>query len=638
MRTRQWVPVLIAWLTSCSDGGSTADLVLPPSELQGGTADGTVVQVNPVFIVDGIANAPAGASALSGAEVRAFDIHGVLLGTATTAADGSFSMDGLPTGYARFEARADAQSALPDAVIEATIVPGAVIALGRAYPVDRAAASAAALAGVPAEALVAGSLNPLPAGTLVYPQHDDVRPVIGSRPTRVLPADEWLFLVDPEPLTDFGHPVEYVFVDASTGAVTRIGTSYPPLANHGVLWPSRDDLFVYDPPLGTADVPVDALLGAGPEGVQMPLVEEDPDAPDEAPFDPADIASVPHVGDPILQGHFNNSGADGVFVVYIRSGSDHHFFLNLGRMATAFRFEGIPFSSMILQDLTDLPAPDVDTSNLGPAQSIAARAAAVQQDVRAATLHFEPQIAQRLSQGRHSTLIVYICGHGGGGNMIIDFDEDESGTWGFGAADLGVTQTQACRVRVIIQSCSSESFQEDLAARFAGTHHDVVIYAAASKGKGATATPGYVNYIPFGAIVNPPGSHFTTEFADELDILNGDITSVTEVDSNGQTVFVGDIRGQKGMPPPPFVRADHLEICFPGAGTFVRLDQDLGSFSAGTLIALDRIQGGNVAQPDACPEQHLHATSPGGIWIDEQGPFPDPDPTTCGYGVIVQSE
>lgn len=635
MGVRLWLPLFLALSAGCDGDGGAAALVLPPSELQGGTAEGVVAQVNPLFIVDEIASAPAGATPLAGAEIRAFDIHGVLRGTTTTAADGSFTIGGLPTGYARFEARADAQSADPDVEIEATVVPDAVITLGRTYPIDRAAASAAALAGVPAAALAAGSLNPLPEGTLVYPQHDDLRPVIGSRPARVLPADEWLFFIDPEPLSDFGHAVEYVFVDASTGAVTRIGASYPPLANHGALWPSRDDLFTYDPPLGTTDLPDDAMLGAGPELVQMPLVVPDPAAPDEAPFDPADIASVPHVGDPILQSHFNNSGTDGVFVVYIRAGGDHHFFLNLGRMATAFRFEGIPFSNMILQDLTDLPAPEVDTSNLSGSQANAARASAMQMDLRAATLYFEPQIAQRLTQGRHSTLIVYICGHGGGGNMIVDFEEDQSGAWGFGAADLGLTQTQACRVRVIIQSCGAESFQADVAALFAGTHHDVVIYAASARGKFATATPGYVNYIPFGAIVNPPGSHFTTEFADELDILGGDIQSVTEVDSNGQTVFVGDIRGLGGMPPPPFVRPDHLPVCFPAAGTYVRLDQDLGSFTAGTLIALDRIQGGHIAEPDACPNQHLHADSPGGITIDGQGPFPDPDPSTCGYGPIV---
>jgi hypothetical protein len=92
------------------------------------------------------------------------------------------------------------------------------------------------------------------------------------------------------------------------------------------------------------------------------------------------------------------------------------------------------------------------------------------------------------------------------------------------------------------------------------------------------------------------------------------------------------------MPPPPFVRPDHLPVCFPEVATYLRLDHDLGSFTAGTLIALDRIQGGYVAEPDACPEQHLHAASPGGITIDGQGPFPDPDPTTCGYGVIVQSD
>jgi RHS repeat-associated protein len=67
----------------------------------------------------------------------------------------------------------------------------------------------------------------------------------------------------------------------------------------------------------------------------------------------------------------------------------------------------------------------------------------------------------------------------------------------------------------------------------------------------------------------------------------------------------------------------------------VVLDQTLGSFAAGSVISLDRIEGGSIAPPDSCATVHLHSS--GGITIDGEGPFSDPNPPVCGFGQVVAS-
>lgn len=68
----------------------------------------------------------------------------------------------------------------------------------------------------------------------------------------------------------------------------------------------------------------------------------------------------------------------------------------------------------------------------------------------------------------------------------------------------------------------------------------------------------------------------------------------------------------------------------------MRLAQTLGSFLASTLIQQSRVQNWlfNSAHTPNCVTDHLHSSSPGGILIDGQGPYPDLYPTMCGSGEV----
>jgi len=63
----------------------------------------------------------------------------------------------------------------------------------------------------------------------------------------------------------------------------------------------------------------------------------------------------------------------------------------------------------------------------------------------------------------------------------------------------------------------------------------------------------------------------------------------------------------------------------------------LPDFSANQLLGLGRISGGVVQAPDAnCAVDHLEDGSIGaGVFIDDAGPFFEPDPDGCGYGEVV---
>jgi hypothetical protein len=555
--------------------------VVPPAEMSLGAARGFVYQVNPVVVVDDPSRAPSGSVAVPGASVRAFEHDGDPLGETTSGSDGQFVIAALPTGYVRFEVRVNPASPDPDVVVEATIVPSITVALGRAFAIDREAAIEAALEGVDSSALVAGSMNPFPAETLVYPAGSSSFGAPRNADVHRLAKESWLFFVDLRPLADFAHPAQIVLVDAETGAVSRLPVEFPPVVNHGPLWVNRDDLFVFLPEplphLDPSDYPSGAEAVPTPELVQLSEFVEEPSPADDPNVFPAPLGddvyqSIASISldstDPLVAAsHFNNTGADGVFVVFIRTGAEMHYGQNIGRLAQRLINEGVPSGNMAKAEFTNHAPPQVDTSGVSGLSAADARNAAVTAQLRRAVLHFEPEIRRRLEEeGKHSTLVVYVTGHGGGGRMLIDYQNDDSGAWTFGASDFGIEETLACRVRVIIQSCGAGNLQDGLAAIFQGTEHDAVVMAASAGDRGASANPGWMTYVPIFNLLRRGGSHFTSRLASRVTVANGDLGSLIESGPGGAPRLIADLRDLDSMPPSPYVRPAHPSWCFPATG------------------------------------------------------------------------
>lgn len=674
LRRGTWMLALAGLAAACggddADAGAKASDPLPaelrpilPGAIERGSARGRLAQG---AFVD--ATAPADAS-WGGVTVEARTLAGAIVGTTTAAPDGSFSLEKLPTGLIRLQAQQGATVARADA----TIVPGVSVEVNRVFPVTRQQAASAAAEGAPGAAIVAGTMNPLPAGVVLYPaaMPDGAMPVEKTRKT--LGAEAYLFFVDASPTTQYGHPVQYVLVDAASGAVERIdGHAFLPVVNHGKPWRSLDSLVALPFDVSTtlpADYPPDAQPAVSPEFAQLP--PEIPLTPGEKtvdqqplPLSPAgsiaeitaqDGAKMPTSG---LLSHFNNTGSDGVFVVLIGTSSESAFEQNASRMGRWLYLEGVPLSNMARANLARLPTPTFQQTGENQTDRIN-RQAAVARQIQRATLHFEPQIRARLDQGKHSTLIVYLTGHGGPSGLNVDFLGDESGSFIAEAGDLGLEKSLACRVRVIIQSCQSGGFQDAIASHLTGSGHDLQIFAAADRTKYAEHTPGWVSYIPVVNLLRQGGSAYTKELVEEVEIANGDLAGLTETLADGSIVQAEDMRELNSLPPPPFLRPAHPAWCFPGEGAggaggsgtsptggmggapstepSVRLDYDLipGELKAGDLVALSRIMGGHVSEQDqGCSGQHYHAGGEG-IRIDGKGPFADKAPSGCGFGRIV---
>ncbi len=54
-------------------------------------------------------------------------------------------------------------------------------------------------------------------------------------------------------------------------------------------------------------------------------------------------------------------------------------------------------------------------------------------------------------------------------------------------------------------------------------------------------------------------------------------------------------------------------------------------------LGLDRIFGIRIHEADElCAAPHLHAMDGEGILIDDSGPYADPQPFGCGFGVVEE--
>lgn len=585
-----------------------------------------VYEGSPVVLVASPADAPPGDLAVAGAEVRVRNLHGTTLASATTAGDGSFRIGGLPGGYLKVEVRTDPSSALPDAVAEATGVPGAEVAIGLAHAFGRDAAIAAVLAAVPAGTRVLASLQPFPAGTRIEPAGGD--PGSASQvPTtgRTLPAAEWFFFVDLFPGAAYAHPMEYAFVDAASGALVReTNVQWPPLANGSGFWgiewsfvgvPGVDVLSV-DP----ATLPADSDYFLSPEVVR------------EVPIGTTQSVAAPHAeaparGEEPAGPGLHNVDPASIFVILWRAGYEDYRIPNMLAMSEFFRNAGVPVGNVALCiSPTDGKVPIEETS------------------YRRTLASFNREMQERMEAGLHSTLVVYINSHGGGSSFGRYHAKDDRAYVSTSPAELDLRSTPACRVRVILEFCFARQFGEDLAKHLDGMpaqdRPDYAIYCACDKLEFSYSVPYEISWATLGFL--KVGGRFTNALLGSASVANGDVAGLLNASGNGIADGLASLLGTLDFVSnnavqhtSAIVRRAWPARCIVPGTLGVVLDRNLTSaLVAGTFVPLAEIQGGHVAGPDACDAQHLHSTT--GITIaGVGGPFPDPAPTTCGYGRVV---
>ena len=529
------------------------------------TVEGAVVQVNPVLFVDDLANAPAGAQSVAGAEVKAFDVSGAEVATVTTAADGNFVIPFVEAGYLRLEVRLDPASAAPDATTAVTAYPDAVIQVNRTYTVSRADAIDLAMATVDQDALVTGSLQPLLPGTDVVPSGSPPGTAVGPDEThaRNVVANEWMFFVEEDPYGDFANPCRYIFVDAETGTVTTVDDVFwPPLVNGTVLWGSLRTMFMVE------GMDLDNPSDRDPDAVATPTEEVVQLPPPPAAEPVGTVQST-------LQKH--NTDAQSIFAIVWQCKPESYAAADTKRMLDLLTNAGVPFESNIkvIRSLREPRTPDFNDSAY-----------------KKALMALNAQIEARLEQGLHSTLVVYVTAHAGGAAFSEYFDEEGKNSRSVFPSMLMLTSTKACRVRVFLECCYARHVADDLAAEFdklpPGNRHDYAIYAACRRDEFSYSIPAIFEIVKWATDVDvlpPAGGRFTTELMKHAVVAGGDITGL--LDSTGtmirtelETIFgtVDFITGNAFFHPSAIVKPAEPAFCLGTEESFISIPEDSVSF------------------------------------------------------------
>ncbi len=171
---------------------------------------------------------PTGMKPLNGAVLS---IENTTVGV-TTGADGRFTLQNVPAGPQALLVAAEGKTG----TWRLTVVAARTLRLGTAKMTREQAFQMLQDAGElpsPESTLVAGSQQPLPAGTILSTEDASEFPHY-HQTTVARPA--WLFLVDPYCLSGFAHPVKHVLVDDATGEVTAFARSYWPRLNDIDIW------------------------------------------------------------------------------------------------------------------------------------------------------------------------------------------------------------------------------------------------------------------------------------------------------------------------------------------------------------------------------------------------------------------
>lgn len=179
---------------------------------------------------------PAGAHAAAGATVSVGSVSGM------TESTGAFTLENIPTGLGVLHV---ATAAGPGADFPVTIFAGVTASLGPP-PVTRAAALAKvtnALSSIPTDpqtTIIIGPQEPLPVATVVAPVYGNDGGEPNAAPSYTVRTEQWFIYVDPNVLLRYSKPVQFFFVDAASGILTKLDETSWPLINGLSYYGNRD--------------------------------------------------------------------------------------------------------------------------------------------------------------------------------------------------------------------------------------------------------------------------------------------------------------------------------------------------------------------------------------------------------------
>lgn len=247
--------LLLSWLAGCAGDSSLGEAgsLLSLNAEQGGASSngnnggtlptqdragvgGVLVRSGGTVQFVGSASEAAGAPPAAGIRIRVLNLQGTEVGGVTTGPDGAFQISGLSGTAVELEANG---VTLPVTLVDGFVVSTARPNFARQQAVDKV------LAATPPTALVVATFTPLPPGTVVQPAfgnaESDYDPALSHT---VASGGEFLVLVDPAPSEQFGHEVQFHFVNASSGVDTVLDSSWLPAVNDVLFFSATGQLVV----------------------------------------------------------------------------------------------------------------------------------------------------------------------------------------------------------------------------------------------------------------------------------------------------------------------------------------------------------------------------------------------------------
>ncbi len=481
-------------------------------------------------IVDSPGAAPEGATPVADARLTVADLNGSAVGSGTADAAGAFQIEGLASGLHALEVRVGAAPGQLVATLEFTAVASTTIAHGREYTVSREAAAALALAGVPDDAFVLGTLQPLPSETRVRPGRDND----ASPRARTIASDAWLFFADLEPSARFDHAAEYILVDAATGSVMRVtGVTEPPSINGSVAWAS-DFAFVryagidfgsFDPddlPAG-ASAALSSEVVRAPEGAPRLAARAIRAAPRPAP------SRIPRSDIPPAITAAATSAPDDIFTLTIRGASGSDISTDFANMTKLFE--------------TLAPNPANRVTMEYPAFTL--EAAAVEYSTRINALR--DRIEARLRAGGKPVLLFFVSSHGALdldgttplGEFILEYSNGAKGTSGPGATLL--KRLRPCKIYAFLDFCWAQTFADRLIALYApdpvNARPELAVFAGCDANETAKSYDTWQEYIPI--VSRTPGGVFTNAIRGRMSIApDGKLSGLQNPDGSLLTALV----------------------------------------------------------------------------------------------------
>lgn len=461
--------LLICGISGCGSGGGDGggSDTGPPGGVSGLFArspDGKSVLVYGAL--------PAGFTPVAGASISVAG-HG---GT-STGADGTFSMTNVPAGSQKLQINPKTGAA---STVALTVVPDAVIRPGDP-PITRDAAVVLVKQALTADQTLAGagiwaSQQPLPAGVKVGSAlwFGDAK-----GPTYVTASTQWLVYADLYPFLRFGHEVTCYFVDAQTGALTKLDSD---------SWPALNS-FAYYHPANTG-------APASPDEVQPP--------PNRAAAPFAQASSLSDLFSRARAGRATGS----TYALLVRGASSLNTQPDIVSVKGFFGTAPIPKAAEV--DVVDTPALPAGTD---PGTEI--------------VKHFNALAAKTKES---DTFVLYISSHGLIHSKVgsyqtpsdLDYHTVLEGNPG-GKLDpttLDFTTVKACNIVLIIDTCYSGMWIALLQTQLTGLPGKHVVVATSANFKRSAADSEGNPVTVGGKTVTPkPGGLYTQSLA--LGFLGG---------------------------------------------------------------------------------------------------------------------